>query len=240
MQPAILVNTDTNNSIAPAVVSSSEVNIELIDKLFRSFKQKASQNYDSVSAKYNEMEKLRNNTSGENQPFILTKSREIAKNNKPIYSDERYESEIQKYRTIRNIEPPALDKSKSISYGANAPQISHFNTSTSVSPMGRNTGRFLKTNTVLHEQALKIDSVMQQHNLQFNADAGGKRLNMDEFAKKYETQRIKWERLKNSPPVDHRLEEEEREMEEATFKPAINNKSKNLVRDLDKIQNRVN
>ncbi len=38
MQPAILVNTDTNNSIAPAVVSSSEVNIELIDKLFRSFK----------------------------------------------------------------------------------------------------------------------------------------------------------------------------------------------------------
>lgn len=67
------------------------------------------------------MEKLRNNTSGENQPFILTKSREIAKNNKPIYSDERYESEIQKYRTIRNIEPPALEKSKSISYGANGP-----------------------------------------------------------------------------------------------------------------------
>jgi hypothetical protein len=55
------------------------------------------------------------NTSSENQPFILTKSREIAKNNKPIYSDERYENEIQKYRTNRNIEPPVLDKSKSIS-----------------------------------------------------------------------------------------------------------------------------
>lgn len=36
---------------------------------------------------------------------------------------------------------------------------------------------------------------------------------MDEFAKKYESQRIKWERLKNSPPVNHRLEEEEKEME---------------------------
>ena len=50
--------------------------------------------YDSVSLKYNELEKLRNSTSGENQPYILTKSREIAKNIKPIYSDERYETDI--------------------------------------------------------------------------------------------------------------------------------------------------
>ena len=111
MQPVIMAKNDV---ISP-VVSAGEVNIELIDKLFRSLKTGASQNYDPVSAKYSEIEKLRNTTTGENQPFILTKSREIAKKNKPIYSDERYESEIQKYRTNRNIEPPVLDKSKSIS-----------------------------------------------------------------------------------------------------------------------------
>jgi len=62
---------------------------------------------------------------------------------------------------------------------------------------------------------------------------------MEEFVKKYESQRIKWVRLKNSPPVDHRREEEERELEEATFKPAINQRSKQMVRDLEKLENRV-
>lgn len=108
--------TAQNDVISPAIVSAvGEVNSDLIDKLFRSLKIGGSQNYDAVSAKYSEIEKLRNTSTGENQPFILTKSREIAKNNKPIYSDERYESEIQKYRTNRNIEPPLLDKTKSLS-----------------------------------------------------------------------------------------------------------------------------
>jgi hypothetical protein len=39
--------------------------------------------------------------------------------------------------------------------------------------------------------------------------------------------------------VNYRLEEEEKELEEATFKPEINMRSKNLVRDLEKIENRV-
>jgi hypothetical protein len=82
---------------------------------------------------------------------------------------------------------------------------------------------------------------MQQHNLFTiqGGDPSGKKFNKDEFAKKYESQRIKWERLKNSPPVNHRLEEEEKELEEATFKPVINTRSKQLVRDLEKIENRV-
>ena len=62
---------------------------------------------------------------------------------------------------------------------------------------------------------------------------------MEEFAKKYESQRIKWERLKNSPPVNHKQEEEEKELEEATFKPEINKRSKKMVRDLEKLENRV-
>lgn len=39
--------------------------------------------------------------------------------------------------------------------------------------------------------------------------------------------------------MNHRLEEEEKELQEATFKPAINTRSKQLVRDLEKIENRV-
>jgi hypothetical protein len=107
--------------------------------------------------------------------------------------------------------------------------------------MGRNTSKFNRANTVLHEQQLKIDSVMQQHNLFINqgGDPSGKKFNKDEFVKKYESQRIKWERLKNSPPVNYKLEEEEKELEEATFKPIINPRSKQLVRDLEKIENRV-
>jgi hypothetical protein len=85
---------------------------------------------------------------------------------------------------------------------------------------------------VLHEKSLKLDSIIQPQNTD-------KKLNMEEFNKKYESQRIKWERLKNSPPVDYRREEEEKELEEATFKPVINPKSKNLVRDLEKLENRV-
>ena len=94
--------------------------------------------------------------------------------------------------------------------------------------MGRNTSKFNRANTVLHEQQLKIDSVMQQHNLFINqgGDSSGKKFNKDEFVKKYESQRIKWERLKNSPPVNYKLEEEEKELEEATFKPIINPRSK--------------
>ncbi len=67
-----------------------------------------------------------------------------------------------------------------------------------------------------------------------------KRLNLDDFYKKYESQRVKWERQKNSPAVNHDLEVEERELEAATFKPEINERSKNMVRgDLEKIENRV-
>jgi hypothetical protein len=63
---------------------------------------------------------------------------------------------------------------------------------------------------------------------------------LGDFYKKYETQRVKWERLKNSQAVNHDLEVEERELESATFKPEINERSKNLVRgDLEKIENRV-
>jgi hypothetical protein len=47
-------------------------------------------------------------------------------------------------------------------------------------------------------------------------------LNLGDFYKKYETQRVKWERLKNSQAVNHDLEVEERELEAATFKPEIN------------------
>lgn len=65
-------------------------------------------------------------------------------------------------------------------------------------------------------------------------------LNLGDFYKKYEMQRVKWQRLKSSPTVNHELEVEERELEAATFKPEINARSKNLVRrDLEKIENRV-
>jgi len=56
-----------NDAISPIVVSAAgEVNSDLIDKLFRSLKTGGSQNYDVVSAKYSEIEKLRNTSSGEN------------------------------------------------------------------------------------------------------------------------------------------------------------------------------
>lgn len=92
-----MFNMNTDNMAHISAPNSGEVNFDLIDKLFRSIKGGGGSlvsAYDQVSSKYNEIEKLRNSTSGENQPYILTKSREIAKNVKPIYSDERYESEI--------------------------------------------------------------------------------------------------------------------------------------------------
>lgn len=65
-------------------------------------------------------------------------------------------------------------------------------------------------------------------------------LHLGDFYKKYESQRVKWERLKNSPAVNHDLAVEERELEAATFRPEINERSKNLVRgDHDRIENRV-
>ena len=65
-------------------------------------------------------------------------------------------------------------------------------------------------------------------------------LHLGDFYKKYESQRVKWERLKNSPAVNYDLAIEERELEAATFKPEINERSKNLVRgDHDRIENRV-
>jgi len=39
--------------------------------------------------------------------------------------------------------------------------------------------------------------------------------------------------------VNRDLELEEKELEAATFKPEINIRSKNMVRDLEKIENRV-
>jgi hypothetical protein len=54
---------------------------------------------------------------------------------------------------------------------------------------------------------MKLDQILHPFNTS-NNESIGKRLNLDEFAKKYESQRIKWERLKNSPAVDHKFEEE--------------------------------
>ncbi len=85
---------------------------------------------------------------------------------------------------------------------------------------------------------MKLDQMFHPFNSS-NNESNGKRLNLDEFAKKYESQRIKWERLKNSPAVDHKFEEEQKELEGATFKPEINTRSKRMVRDLEKIENRV-
>lgn len=64
-----------------------------------------------------------------------------------------------------------------------------------------------------------------------------KQLNMGEFNKKYETQRIKWEKNRNQlpPPVDL-LDEG---IDEKSFKPTINEKSRKLAKDIEKIENRV-
>ena len=62
---------------------------------------------------------------------------------------------------------------------------------------------------------------------------------MNEFYKKYESQRIKWDRIKNSPSPDRALEKEEQELKYATFKPEIDSRSKKLARDLEKLENRV-
>ena len=62
---------------------------------------------------------------------------------------------------------------------------------------------------------------------------------MDEFLKKYESQRVKWEKIKNSPGVNRQMEEEQKELEQSTFKPEINLKSKQISKDLERIENRV-
>lgn len=54
------------------------------------------------------LEKIRSEHS-ENKPIINIKSRDMVRNsvryNQPIYSEQRYEAEISRYRTSRNIEP---------------------------------------------------------------------------------------------------------------------------------------
>ena len=44
----------------------------------------------------------------------MTKSRELVQNNerfsKPLYSEDRYLDEINRYRTTRNIEVPVVEK----------------------------------------------------------------------------------------------------------------------------------
>lgn len=67
-----------------------------------------------------------------------------------------------------------------------------------------------------------------------------KKLKMADFMKKYESQRIKWEKIRNSPPAPKELTEEEiKEMAEETFKPVINNRSKQLTQNMTKLENRL-
>jgi hypothetical protein len=58
---------------------------------------------------------------------------------------------------------------------------------------------------------------------------------MDEFSKKYEIQRIKWEKNRNVQAP----EPDEPGIDESSFKPAINQKSRMLAKDIEKIENRV-
>jgi hypothetical protein len=56
---------------------------------------------------YQELEKLRSDQL-ESNPIILDKSRQLARNsklyNEPIYSGARYQHEVNRYRTLRNLE----------------------------------------------------------------------------------------------------------------------------------------
>lgn len=100
----------------------SELNSDLIDKLFKSARgtlatgQLTTINFDKSGSKkeYQQLEKIRQETSA-NQPIICDKSRDIvrksAKFSQPIFSDERYEAEINRYRTKRNLDVPSVEKS---------------------------------------------------------------------------------------------------------------------------------
>jgi hypothetical protein len=64
---------------------------------------------------YPELERVRGEKLG-NQPVINEKSRDIAKKSskfsEPIFSQARYEDEIQRYRTKRNFDPPKIEKTQ--------------------------------------------------------------------------------------------------------------------------------
>ena len=60
---------------------------------------------------------------------------------------------------------------------------------------------------------------------------------MDDFYKKYESQRVKWEMRKNLKPMPVTAEDEG--IGETSFKPSINTKSRKLAKDIEKIENRV-
>jgi hypothetical protein len=64
----------------------------------------------------------------------------------------------------------------------------------------------MKGTNVLAEHSLRLGEAMDRS---YNTD---RKLRIDDFNKKYESQRVKWERLKNSPPVNRDLEKEEKEL----------------------------
>jgi hypothetical protein len=64
----------------------------------------------------------------------------------------------------------------------------------------------MRGSNVLAEHSLRLSEAMDRS---YNTE---RKLRIDDFYKKYESQRVKWERLKNSPPVNRDLEKEEKEL----------------------------
>jgi hypothetical protein len=141
--------------------------------------------------------------------------------------------EINRYRTTRNIEVPVVEKT---TFHKPLPSLTNHPSTTSggYSP-SPDIKRYLKNNNFLAEQSLRVGSSLGDS----SSTSIEKKLNLEDFYKKYESQRVRWEKVKNSPPVNRDQEVEERELESATFHPEINPRSKNLVRDLEKIEYRV-
>lgn len=180
---------------------------DVLDKLFKSarstpaattfVRQPISSTKKDPGTNFHELERLRSDKLGANQPVINEKSRNIvrksAKFSEPIFSDSRYEQEIQRYRTKRNFDVPKfedkLSKTQTLRKDTSKTRVS-----ASRSPLPR----LAQTSTV--SGALERDQSFSKH--KFRADltpeVGERRvLNLNEFAKKYEAQRTKWERNRN-------------------------------------------
>lgn len=105
--------------------------------------------------------------------------RKSAKFAEPIFSEARYEAEINRYRTKRNFDTPIIDKlSKTQTFlKKDTSRTRMMQTSASRSPMTRGAAKAEDNSASRHK--FKIDP--------FTMDKSpDRKLNMDEFAKKYE------------------------------------------------------